>query len=265
MPFDERFSDVYQIGIRESCEAAGAYCERVDEQIFQERILDRIYNQIAKADLVIADMTGRNPNVFYEVGYAHALDKCVILLTQKAEDIPFDLKHFPHIVYGDKLVDLRDSLTKKLKWFIDNPPVTRDSTRDDLEVFIKGSAIVEGVPAVFEFDGSYYPHVEVTIHNLAPKVLLPEMICIGFILDNSVPSPLNEDVLTTKLPDGRMLHIMPKLPSLFPDQFVSVGLSFPFFQDCKAGFQAVLRLYSELGPRDFPIDVRQKADGESQK
>jgi nucleoside 2-deoxyribosyltransferase len=87
MPFDETFSDVYKIGIRESCEAAGAYCERVDEQIFNERILDRIYNQIAKADLVIADMTGRNPNVFYEVGYAHALGKTTILLTSKTEDI----------------------------------------------------------------------------------------------------------------------------------------------------------------------------------
>ena len=88
MPFDESFQDVYQLGIKQACEDVGAYCERVDEQIFEERILDRIFNQIAKADLVIADMTGRNPNVFYEVGYAHALDKPTILLTSNAADIP---------------------------------------------------------------------------------------------------------------------------------------------------------------------------------
>ena len=45
-------------------------------------------------------MTGRNANVFYEVGYAHALGKIVLLLTKNADDIPFDLKHHQHIVYG---------------------------------------------------------------------------------------------------------------------------------------------------------------------
>ncbi|HEY0051016.1 MAG TPA: nucleoside 2-deoxyribosyltransferase, partial [Pyrinomonadaceae bacterium] len=119
MPFSEEFDDVYRIGIKEACDKAGAYCERVDEQIFSERILDRVYNQIAKADIVIADMTGRNPNVFYEVGYAHALGKLTILLTRNADDIPFDLKHFTHIVYGTKISILRDELGKRVKFFIE--------------------------------------------------------------------------------------------------------------------------------------------------
>ncbi|MFH1302507.1 MAG: hypothetical protein ABIK07_15710, partial [Planctomycetota bacterium] len=63
MPFGESFKDVYEIGIRESCENNGAYCERVDEQNFHEgSILQRIYNQIAQADFIIADMTGKNAN-----------------------------------------------------------------------------------------------------------------------------------------------------------------------------------------------------------
>jgi nucleoside 2-deoxyribosyltransferase len=90
MPFDKKFNDVYQLGIQKACDDVGAYAERIDEQIFGESILQRIYNQIAKADVVVADMTGRNPNVFYETGYAHALGKNVILLTQNANDIPFD-------------------------------------------------------------------------------------------------------------------------------------------------------------------------------
>ncbi|MDQ3818776.1 MAG: nucleoside 2-deoxyribosyltransferase, partial [Acidobacteriota bacterium] len=81
MPFDEQFSDIYKFGIKGAADDVGAYAERVDEQIFTEGILDRIFNQISKADIVVADMTGRNPNVFYEVGYAHALGKKVILLT----------------------------------------------------------------------------------------------------------------------------------------------------------------------------------------
>jgi nucleoside 2-deoxyribosyltransferase len=92
MPFKNEFDDIYQLGIVAACKEAGAYCERVDEQIYHGSILERIYVQIAKADIIIADMTGQNPTVFYETGYAHALGKPYILLTQRAEDIPFDLK-----------------------------------------------------------------------------------------------------------------------------------------------------------------------------
>src|SRR4051795_5153611 len=113
MPFDAVFNDVYQLGIKEACETAGAYCERLDEQIFYQNIIERIYVQIAKADLIIADMTGRNANVFYEVGYAHALNKKVILLTRDPSNIPFGLKNYPHLTYADirsLISDLRGRL-----------------------------------------------------------------------------------------------------------------------------------------------------------
>lgn len=121
MPFAEDFDDIYKLGIKEAAKEVGAYAERVDEQIFTEGILERIFNQISKADVIVADMTGRNPNVFYEVGYAHALGKIVLLLTQKADDIPFDLKHKQHIVYGNsgsKIQNLRSELNPKLNWAI---------------------------------------------------------------------------------------------------------------------------------------------------
>ena len=101
MPFDKAFDDIYKIGIKETANSLDILAERVDEQIFREGILERIYRQIELADLVVADMTGQNPNVFYEVGYAHAKGKLCILLTQNADDIPFDLKHHRHIVYGN--------------------------------------------------------------------------------------------------------------------------------------------------------------------
>lgn len=75
MPFEPGFRDTYQVGIKQACSDAGACAERVDEQLFGESILDRIYNQISKADVIVADMTGRNPNGFYETGYAPALGK----------------------------------------------------------------------------------------------------------------------------------------------------------------------------------------------
>jgi len=121
MPFSDEFKEIYEAGIKTACKNADANCERVDEQIFDEIILNRIYNQISAADIIIAEMTGRNPNVFYEVGYAHALGKRVILLTQMAEDIPFDLKHYQHIVYGDKISVLISNLEARIRWCIENP------------------------------------------------------------------------------------------------------------------------------------------------
>src|SRR3990172_8794632 len=118
MPFDQKFNDIYKFGIKGAADDVGAYAERVDEQIFTEGILDRVFNQISKADVIVADMTGRNPNVFYEVGYAHALGKIVLLLSQNTDDIPFDLKHRPHTVYGGQIDLLRRELVPRLQWAI---------------------------------------------------------------------------------------------------------------------------------------------------
>jgi hypothetical protein len=115
MPFDPKFDDIYKLGIKETAEKLGISAERVDEQIFhKENILERIYNQINAADFIISDMTGRNPNVFYETGYAHAKGKTCLLLTSDADDIPFDLKHHRHIVYGNSIQNLRLALENEL-------------------------------------------------------------------------------------------------------------------------------------------------------
>jgi hypothetical protein len=116
MPFKLEFSDAYRLGIKEPAAALGIRAERVDEQIFTEGILDRIYRQIDAADIVIADMSEQNPNVFYEVGYAHAKGKLCLLVTKNASDIPFDLKHKRHVVYGGSIQTLRELLTKDMEW-----------------------------------------------------------------------------------------------------------------------------------------------------
>ena len=58
-----------------------------------------IWSAIKAAKIIIADCTGRNPNVFYEIGLAHAIGKKVVLITQSMDDIPFDLRQLRTIVY----------------------------------------------------------------------------------------------------------------------------------------------------------------------
>jgi hypothetical protein len=122
MAFTKEFEDIYEVGIKPACKDAGAACQRVDEQMFLENILSRIYGQIGAADIIVAEVTGRNPNVLYETGYAHGIGKRVIFVTQNVDDIPFDLKHYPHILYGESISTLKRLLEGKIRWCIENPP-----------------------------------------------------------------------------------------------------------------------------------------------
>jgi nucleoside 2-deoxyribosyltransferase len=141
MPFSPGFEDTYKLGIKPACEASGAYCERIDEQIFVENMLLRLYAQIKKADLIVADMSDRNPNVFYEVGYAHGLNKKVILLTKSTDDIPFDLRHYQHIVYSGRIASLKDELQRRVEWYLDQP----DQVEQDRSSEVEQTKVVEPI------------------------------------------------------------------------------------------------------------------------
>jgi CheY-like chemotaxis protein len=115
MPFAQQFEDFYEEGIKPVVLECGFKCVRADEIEHNKGILDVVYDQIKSAHIVVADMTGRNPNVYYEVGYAHALGKEVVLLTQRADGLPFDLRGFNHIVYGGRITVLKQKLAQHLK------------------------------------------------------------------------------------------------------------------------------------------------------
>jgi len=125
MSFDKRFEDIYKFGIKAACEKLDIRCERLDEQIYNENMVQRIYDQISIADFVIAD-TSRdkkrrfNPNVFYEAGYARAKDKTLIPLTQDTRNLPFDMAQYRHVVYSSKrLSALKKALVEVLTWQLD--------------------------------------------------------------------------------------------------------------------------------------------------
>lgn len=112
MPFSASFYYFY-LYLRDYIEREhNMDCERADTQVLTVPILDKITEYITDADVVIADCTGRNPNVFYELGIAHALGKPVILLTQdEMADVPSDVKQFEFIRYR---LDEHEALTADL-------------------------------------------------------------------------------------------------------------------------------------------------------
>ena len=113
MPFAKEFEDIYFLGIREVSDSLGFIVERADDIEHNESIIEVIYAKIKAADAIIGDMTGANPNVFYEIGYAHALDSETILIARKGYNLPFDLQGKNHIMY-ETIVELREKLKKRL-------------------------------------------------------------------------------------------------------------------------------------------------------
>ncbi|HEX7680281.1 MAG TPA: toll/interleukin-1 receptor domain-containing protein [Thermoanaerobaculia bacterium] len=101
MPFgDADLQVVYEHfvkpAIQEDCHLR---CERGDDVFGSNAIMDDILRQIESADIIVADLTRKNANVFYEVGIGHALKKRVLLLAQSIDDVPFDLRHRRILLY----------------------------------------------------------------------------------------------------------------------------------------------------------------------
>lgn len=99
MPFADTFRAFYEDNVRKVITQAGLSCQRADEIASTNLITWDIWERINRARFIIADLTNRNPNVFYEVGLAHAISKSVILLTRTMSDVPFDLRNLRCIVY----------------------------------------------------------------------------------------------------------------------------------------------------------------------
>lgn len=94
MPFDDEFDDVFEHLIKKPLEAIGYRVRRADSLFNQQQILKDVVRGIADAAVVIADVTGLNGNVLYELGLAHAMGKRTVMITQRLDELPFDLRPY---------------------------------------------------------------------------------------------------------------------------------------------------------------------------
>lgn len=100
MPFESTYNTEYARVIKPAVEATGLACIRADEIYSKPHIMADIWKSMRAARIVIAELTGRNTNVFYEVGVAHTLGKPVIIITRNEDDVPFDLKGLRYRYYS---------------------------------------------------------------------------------------------------------------------------------------------------------------------
>jgi hypothetical protein len=263
MPYRDEFKDVYEIGIKEACEKVGVYCERIDEQIYEGTILDRIYNQIAKADIIISEMSDRNPNVFYETGYAHALGKQVIIVTRKAEEIPFDLMNYPHVVYEGRLALLRAELEKRLRWFVENPASSLARVEFTMQLFISGEQLQADSPTrvTLSYVQGYEVGIQaqslgrfgVDVYNPTPKIFDGERFRVGLITERGIARSYKSTNII-QLPDQRRLHMFEQIGTVLPSCWDSLQIYLDAYQG-PVHTDMTVRVFTELGTLDYPVTV----------
>jgi hypothetical protein len=131
MPFAKSLEPVYERHIRGVCGGLHLSVARADDIYHAEMIMNDVFSKIYSAQIVVADCTGRNPNVFYEIGIAHTVGKPVVLLTQSVQDVPFDLRHIRFIEYTqtpEGLVEFERALARTLETEV--AKLTRGEERD---------------------------------------------------------------------------------------------------------------------------------------
>lgn len=123
--FGEPYDSLYSEVIKPVAENAGFKVYRADDMYQPGVILQDIVTGLVESDVIIAEITPPNPNVFYEIGYAHALDKPTILLAERGRDLPFDIRSYRCIFYDDRIrgkSGVETALRRHLQSILDTTP-----------------------------------------------------------------------------------------------------------------------------------------------
>jgi hypothetical protein len=136
MPFgpwyDRYYQDIYVPAIKD----AGFEPIRADELFTTGSVVEQIWEQIEKSKVLLADLTEKNPNVFYELGLAHAAKKPVVFTAGHVEDVPFDIRHLRVIVYEISEPQWADKLKRLITDYLRN--AARDPARSIPHPFRSG-------------------------------------------------------------------------------------------------------------------------------
>ncbi len=118
MEFGSPYDDVYGEVIERVCSSFEIDVNRADEIYSPGLIIADITREITESKVIIAEITPRNPNVYFEVGYAHAYNKPTILIAEKGTELPFDVSPFRVLLYENSIggrTRLEEGLSRHLE------------------------------------------------------------------------------------------------------------------------------------------------------
>ncbi len=132
MPFIDGYREIYTEVYRPVCSKNGIDCWRVDELSRPGSITRDIVEGILDADIVIADLTSRNPNVFYELGIAHSVGNKTIMTAQSMSDVPFDIANY-RVLFYEQSISGSKKLANELEKAIHELLAALDRTNNPLQ------------------------------------------------------------------------------------------------------------------------------------
>jgi len=177
MPFKEKLKEIYTEVYKPVCSENGIECWRVDEIARPGSITRDIVEGILDADIIIADLTTRNPNVFYELGIAHSTSNKTIMTAQSKEDVPFDIAAYRVIFYEHTLKGCR-KLNKSLDLAIKELLVALNRTSNPFQEVVasRGGFRVKGkTPIVNEIPYNALSNALRTLFNKANIIYVEEI------------------------------------------------------------------------------------------
>jgi formylglycine-generating enzyme required for sulfatase activity len=205
IPTSDESIQLYEDVIKPTITGLGLSCSSADELLGPRPVVESVWEHCEKARVIIAELTGCDPSVFYQAGYSHAFDsRKVIFITQDITQLPFDVGHFQCIVY-----DPRPRGIKKLKSWLkqsieavlaEEPQPPRRETEEALVLYDTIQALERGEPPPFGTDLAGLLKVLAQVEG-APRLPLEEIRT-----EPGLPSMVTvKDVPMVYVPSGRFL------------------------------------------------------------
>lgn len=217
--------------------------------------------------------------MFYETGYAHALGKPTILLTQNSDDIPFDLKHHHHIVYGGRISHLASQLEPRVRFFAENLSHQGQLKKSGLVITVNGVEIVDRKNSVelHEVRANHATIIltlmftnsvnkQIRVQRFQPAVIFPSSFNLRFrnprfgssmgqvqLNGNNVNYMINNesDSKTALL----LNEPLEPLPGAFSVLKFSLEIPDRAIQEHKYTYSMSVRIFQELGPEEYPFTI----------
>jgi hypothetical protein len=230
MPFDPDLDWLHEV-IREAGNAVDVQIQRADDIFAAGVIIDQVKEGIASADAVIAVCTGRNANVFYELGIAERFHQ-PILVASSLEDLPFDVQHYRALLYGSEAAGQdRDSLAGRVSYAL---VATIEARAERLNQYLSGESVAAEAQVA---RSAARPELEAAVLDQGGSTRLLEVSNTGNVVLRKIEWDIPEDAHWTLLAD------LPEYPLrvLNPGQHVR----FPLFIALGSATAATITLRAE--------------------
>jgi len=259
MPFKDSFRFVYKVAIRDAAQKTG-YEALTSEDLHGPISINRvIIEEICRSDILIADISEANPNVFYELGGAHSVFKHnrVIMIARKGVDIPFDLKVYQVVFYEEDikgLEKLASDLIEQIEFLGKTPEISKNPWVDFRPPYFTG-----GYGVIIRESDSQEPNLIDELQNKSLKSLRIFGKNLLPIFDGKVP------VLGNALKENPKCTLEFMIPgrkdtSEDADKFKRLFLQFLVSIDRDYTLESTIHFYNNVVIRSFHTFMRRLKD-----